>query len=305
MRHEAASRRTAAGMALALLVFVLAAMALAACGGREGEKATPSPAPPASPTATATNAATATATAAARATATPRPSPTAQPTPTPAPTPKPQFTAAPAPSPTQVLVPSWQTSAPREPAPAGELVELGIRNENGAPGESYAIGVQVNLPDGSYVNREGQVVGTDWAYFSIGETDLPGTYTVYFGVPQSDIIYAEDSFEVYAPGPPPGGDFTNLTWQTSAPRVPVAIGEVVDLGLRNKYGEPGECYDFLMEVSDPLGEYASAEGTVCADEWADLTYEDTYLSGTYDVYFSIEGQLIAQDSFEVERVVGP
>lgn len=40
------------------------------------------------------------------------------------------------------------------------------------------------------------VVGADWTYFSIGETDLAGTYTVYFGVPCSDIIFAEDSFEV-------------------------------------------------------------------------------------------------------------
>jgi hypothetical protein len=79
---------------------------------------------------------------------------------------------------------------------AGEAVEIGIRNENGAPGETYAIGVQVNLPDGSPVNREGEVAGADWTYFPFKQTDLPGTYTVYFGVPQSDIIFAEDSFEV-------------------------------------------------------------------------------------------------------------
>jgi len=288
-------------MALALLLFVLAALALAACGGDKEEKATPTAAATASPAVTATTAATATARATVRATVTPRPSPTAKPTPTPAPTPKPQFTPAPAPSPTQVLTPAWQTSAPREPVPASEAVEIGIRNENGAPGETYAIGVQVNLPDGSPVNWEGEVVGADWTYFSVSETDLAGTYTVHFGVPYSDIIFAEDSFEVYEAGPPTGDDFTNLTWQTSAPRMPVAIGEVVDLGLRNKYGEPGECYDFLMEVSDPLAEYVSAEGTVCADEWADLSYEYTYLSGTYGVYFSKEGQLIAQDSFEVSE----
>jgi hypothetical protein len=205
------------------------------------------------------------------------------------------------PSPTQVLTPAWQTSAPREPVAASEAVEIGIRNENGAPGETYAIGVQVNLPDGSPVNWEGEVVGADWTYFSVSDTDLAGTYTVHFGVPYSDVIFAEDSFEVYAAAPTPADDFTTLTWQTSAPREPVAAGEAVDLGLRNKFGEPGECYDFLMEVSDPQGEYAWAEGTVCADEWADLTYEYTYLFGTYHVYFSIEGQLIAQDSFEVSE----
>ena len=289
MRYGAASRRRAAGKALALLVFVLAAVALAACGGGEEEKATPTAPPMASPTAAVT--------------------PLERPSPTPSPPLPPAFTPAPPATPTPIPEPggptpfaaSWQTSAPREPVPAGEVVELGIRNRIGAPGETYAIGVQVNLPDGSPVNMEDEVVGDEWTYGLFDQTGLPGTYTIYFGVPQSDIIYAEDSFEVYAPGPLPGGDFTTLTWQTSAPRVPVAIGEVVELGLRNKYGEPGECYDFLMEVMDPLEEYAWAEGTVCADEWADFTYEDTFLSGTYTVYFSIEGHLIAQDFFEVSE----
>ncbi|KPK46986.1 MAG: hypothetical protein AMJ77_04530 [Dehalococcoidia bacterium SM23_28_2] len=198
-------------------------------------------------------------------------------------------------------MPSWQTAAPRAPAPIGQVVELGIRNKNGAPGETYAIGVQVNLPDGSPVNMEGEVVGDGWAYFSLAETSLPGTYTVYFGLPQSDLIYAQDFFKVQEPEPPPGTDFTTLTWQTSAPRVAVGIGEVVELGLRNKFGEPGECYDFLMEVYDPMDGYSSGEATVCADEWAYLPYEDTFLSGTYYVFFWIEDQLIAQDSFEVSE----
>ena len=180
-------------------------------------------------------------------------------------------------------------------------MELGIRNRNGSPGETYAIGVQANLPDGSYVNWEGEVVGDEWTYFSLSETDLAGTYTVNFGVPQSDIIFAKDSFEVYGGEPPPADDFTTRTWQTSMPREPVAIGEVVELGLRNKYGEPGECYTFVVEVSDPLGEYTAAYGPFCADEWADFTYEDTFLSGTYNVYFSVEGRLVAQDSFEVSE----
>lgn len=263
---------------LALSVFVLTAVALAACGGEE--EATPTAAPAASPTAMATP--------------TPEPSPTAAPTLPPSPT-------LPPGGETPALMPSWQTAAPRAPAPIGQVVELGIRNKNGAPGETYAIGVQVNLPDGSPVNMEGEVVGDGWAYFSLAETSLPGTYTVYFGLPQSDLIYAQDFFKVQEPEPPPGTDFTTLTWQTSAPRVAVGIGEVVELGLRNKFGEPGECYDFLMEVYDPMDGYSSGEATVCADEWAYLPYEDTFLSGTYYVFFWIEDQLIAQDSFEVSE----
>lgn len=105
---------------------------------------------------------------------------------------------------------------------------------------------------------------------------------------------------VTTPAPPPGGETPELTpaWQTSAPREPVAIGEGVKLGIRNENDEPGECYDFTMEVRDPLGWYL-AFGTVCANEWADLSYWNTSLYGTYDVFFSIQDQDIAQDSFDV------
>jgi hypothetical protein len=301
MRCENAGRRAAAGIVLALFVSVLAALAPAACGGGEEEEATATAIPTATPTATATPRPSPPQTASPTPQASPTQQPALAPWPTPtmvAPTPA-RPTPAPPTAPAPPLPPSWQTSAPREPLPAGEVVELGIRNENGTPAETYAIGVQVNLPDGSPVNMEGEVVGAEWTYFSVSQTSIPGTYTVYFGLPQSDLIYAQDSFEVYAPAPPPGEDFTTLTWQTSAPRTPVGIGEVVELGLRNKYGEPGECYDFVIELLDPLGDYAWAEDIVCADEWTDFIYEDTFLSGTYDVYFSIEGQVIAQDSFEV------
>ena len=269
MTRQGANRLAVAGLALALLVFVLAAVALAACADGEEEEATPTPEPISSPMATATTAATATV-------ATPPPPP-------------------PPPSPT----PSWETSVPWALVVAGEVVRLDIRNRNGAPGETYAIGVQVNLPDGSPVNMEGKVVGDEWTYFPFSETELPGTYTVYFGPPESDIIYAEDSFEVHTVSPTPGY-YTVLSWQTSAPRVPVAVGEAVELGLRNELGEPGECYDFIIELSDPMGDYAAwAQDTVCGDEWTKFTYDQTFVPGTYAFYFAIEGQLIADDSFEV------
>lgn len=86
------------------------------------------------------------------------------------------------------------------------------------------------------------------------------------------------------------------------PRVPAGIGEVVELGLRNKFGDPGECYDFLIGVFDPFGDYAAwAQDTVCGDEWTEFTYDDTFVPGLYAVYFGIEGQLIAQDFFEVSE----
>lgn len=82
---------------------------------------------------------------------------------------------------------------------------------------------------------------------------------------------------VYTPRPPLAGDFTTLSWETSAPRTPVTMGEVVESGPRNKFGQPGECYNFLIAVLDPLGDYAWAEDTVCADEWTDFAWKDTLL----------------------------
>ena len=235
----------------------------------------------------------------------PRPTLTATPPPAPTPQPPPQPTPVPTVVPTVVpietaapLPPSWQTSAPREPVTPGTPVELGIRNANGAPGETYAIGMLVRLPDQTDIIQEGIVSGDAWLNFYISDTWLTGIYQVLFGLPQSDLIYAEDSFEVVGEGPPPG-DVTSLSWQVSAPRELVAMGDTVELGLRNEYGFPDECYDFVVEVFDPEGSYSSGEDTVCADEWTYLYYSDTWLSGIYDVFYSIGDQLVASDYFEV------
>jgi hypothetical protein len=108
---------------------------------------------------------------------------------------------------------------------------------------------------------------------------------------------------VETPTLPPAGETPTVvpSWETSAPREPVPAGQAVDLALRNKYGEADECHDFQVEVKDPLSAYASTSETVCADEWTNLTYEDTSLAGTYEVRFYVEGQFVAEDSFEVSE----
>ena len=294
---------------LAAALVLAVAVLLAACGGEGEKEPTATPAVTASATAAVTKTATGTP-AVAAVSPTPRrdafrrgartpttgaivtgtPRATATPRVTPAPT------VAPTVAPTQTqaaLLPSWQTSAPREPVTAGTTVELGIRNENGAPGETYAIAMLARLPDQQDIVQEGQVSGDAWTNFYISDTTQAGTYMVIFGLPQSDYIYAEDSFDVA------GGDVTTLTWQVSAPREPIALGDTAELGLRNKWGSDGECYDFVAEVLDPDGNYASGEDTVCAAEWTYLSYYDTWVAGTYSVYYSIQGQVVATDSFEV------
>jgi hypothetical protein len=156
----------------------------------------------------------------------------------------------------------------------------------------------VRLPDQTNFIQEGTVTGDAWLTFYISDTWLTGFYDVLFGLPQSDLIYAEDYFEV-AGGNPPPDDVTSLSWQVSVPWEPVAVGDTVELGLRNEYGFPGECYDFLVEVFDPEGYYSSGQGTVCADEWTYMYDSDTWTPGFYDVFYTIGDELVASDYFEV------
>lgn len=300
---------------LAAVLMLAAAVLLAACGSEEEKEPTVTSTPAASAAATGTASATPGVAAISptprrdifrqvpppKARATPTVTPAATPAATPMPTAPPQVTPVPTVAPVETpapLPPSWQTSAPREPVAAGTTVELGIRNQNGAPGEAYNVAMLVRLPDQSDIVQEGIVTGDAWLNFYISDTTQPGTYQVLFGLPQSDYIYAEDSFQVEGGAPPPG-DVTSLSWQVSAPREPVAMGDTVELGLRNEYGLPGECYDFVVEVFDPEGYYASGEDTVCADEWTYLTHSDTWVSGIYGVFYSIGDQLVATDYFEV------
>jgi hypothetical protein len=226
--------------------------------------------------------------------------PTAVP-PTAAPPPPVVPTAAPTPVPTQTQAPQppwWEASAPLDPVATGTTVELSIHNANGAPGEAYEVAMLVRLPDQTNSVQQGTVSGDAWLTFYFSDTWQTGFYDVYFGLPQSDLIYAQTWFEVVGESPPPS-DVTSLSWQVSAPRQAVAAGTTVELGLRNEYGMPGECYDFVVEVYDPDGYYASGQDTVCADEWTYLTYSDTWTSGYYDVSYYIGDQFIASDYFQV------
>jgi len=279
-----------------------AAATKAATGTPAGVAASPTPRRdlvrrPNLPTRTPTPAATS-----VQAVVTPPPVETAAPPPPPVETAGPPpvvVTVAPTPVPVETpapLPPSWETSTPLDPVTPGTIVEVSIRNANGAPGETYPVGMLVRLPDQTDVTQEGTVSGSDWLTFYVGDTMQPGWYDVNFGLPQSDLIYAQDYFEVA------GGsldDPTTLSWQVSAPRQAVAMGDPVDLGLRNEYGFPGECYDFVVEVYDPDGYTSSGDGTVCADQWTYMTYSDTWVSGYYDVSYFIGGQFIASDYFQV------
>ena len=86
---------------------------------------------------------------------------------------------------------SWQTSAPREVDAAGDTVQIGLRNKDGTPGQTYEALATVWGPDGTVSATEDSVTvsGDDWTYLDFpddfddnADTDLPGTYTVLWTI---------------------------------------------------------------------------------------------------------------------------
>ncbi len=99
------------------------------------------------------------------------------------------------------------------------------------------------------------------------------------------------------------------TWQVSAPRGvpgPVRPGEVVELGLRNKFGASDETYWAGARVIWPDGTSFVAATSVIGDEWGNVVYPSDFAgavplaAGTYTVIWEIDGGFIACDGFVVE-----
>src|SRR5207244_10219205 len=78
------------------------------------------------------------------------------------------------------------------------------------------------------------------------------------------------------------------SWQTSAPRDGVYRSDGAELGLRNKYGAPGECYTVLAEVYDPYGSPEAYQyKSLCGDDWTYWYFQDANYRGWYSVTFAI------------------
>lgn len=85
-------------------------------------------------------------------------------------------------------------------------------------------------------------------------------------------------------------------WQVSAPRDDVSPGEVVELGLRNKFGEAGEYHAVTATVGAPDGTSTSNDTVLHSDEWAEVLYPNEfrgaprlYPTGTYTVIWESFG----------------
>jgi hypothetical protein len=104
-----------------------------------------------------------------------------------------------------VLPGRWQTSAPRAGADVvqtGDSVQLGLRKQDGGPGDSYYALAQVWAPDGTLSSAQTMVSGSDWAYLMFpddfdenADTDLAGVYTVLWTIGPLNV--ACDGFVVH------------------------------------------------------------------------------------------------------------
>ena len=95
----------------------------------------------------------------------------------------------------------------------------------------------------------------------------------------------------------------------SAPRgQPAAVrsNDVVEVGLRNKFGSPGESYSVLVRVIDPKGTGFTTTARVEGDTWAYVNYPSDFPSaspvypGVYTVVWEVKDGFIACDGFEVK-----
>jgi hypothetical protein len=97
-------------------------------------------------------------------------------------------------------------------------------------------------------------------------------------------------------------------WQVSAPRSipdPVRPGELVAVGLRNKFGAAGEFFPITARVVGPDGGATSASRTLFGSEFAYLLYPASFpgaaplAPGVYTVVWEIDGGYVSCDGFAV------
>jgi len=96
------------------------------------------------------------------------------------------------------------------------------------------------------------------------------------------------------------------TWQVAAPRVSPAMGERVEVGLRNKFGATEETHDLTVRVIGPDGvSSAPVRVKVTGDRWENAYYPDNFppapptREGTHTVIWEAPAGFVACDGFQV------
>ncbi len=154
----------------------------------------------------------------------------------------------------------------------------------------------------------GGAEGNFWVNVSDDEGLASGNYELRLLVSGRELQRGRFVIQAGKPGvtTPVGKDPTRLSWQVSAPRQPVGTDVSVELGLRNKFGQPEERYQVTCRVTDPDGNEALADFAVEGDNWTylrspeDFDSGDTRLKGAYQVVYLVNDVVIARDSFTVQ-----
>jgi len=106
----------------------------------------------------------------------------------------------------------------------------------------------------------------------------------------------------------PDFDPNKYSWQVSAPRgIPGKTfkGDVVTLGLRNKYGGDKEYFYFSTRVEQPDGIASTTESVLNSSKWTYSSYPTDFNAGNtdqigaYTVLYQINGIIVACDGFGV------
>lgn len=112
-----------------------------------------------------------------------------------------------------------------------------------------------------------------------------------------------------APAKIVNSDGSDVSWQTSAPRSSLAKtfpGDIVEIGLRNKYGSEEDIFYYTVRVQNPDGSAATSDSIVFANDFSSLFYPndfpggDTSQKGIYTVLYQVRGEIITCDGFVVE-----
>lgn len=94
-------------------------------------------------------------------------------------------------------------------------------------------------------------------------------------------------------------------WQVSAPRETVRPQEIVQIGLRNKFGGQTEGYGLEVRVVAPDGSSTTATSSALGTNWAYLVYPTDFVGagpvvvGVYTIIWTSSGGFLACDGFVV------
>ncbi|MCX2726456.1 hypothetical protein OO015_02985 [Thermomicrobium sp. 4228-Ro] len=161
---------------------------------------------------------------------------------------------------------AWQTSAPRQPVPAGDcrstrpIVELGIRARQAEPAQQLPVYAVVTAPNGQeIVLRPIQTTGDDWGTIRVSlcsivpETSQVGTWTVrWYRSDASTQPIATDRFQVTLPPTPTPTPLPTLEWRVpTEPVQPQDCGATVDIQVRNAAGTAGQRVAVVVQAVPP------------------------------------------------------